>query len=111
MMKQTMIFLFVIILTTLSSCKKDNPVPMATTRTYRMGLQNSAPRYDDFNFVLQALYLWTPRADAAMITTEVPWDSLYGGKTAQEYVLNNYSGLVNYYRTNNFKLWVYIDPA
>ncbi len=91
------------------SCKKDDVVP--TTRTYRMGFQNSAPRYDDPKLIVQSLQLWAQRADAAMITTEVPWDSLYAGKSIQKYVLNNYSGLVNYYRNNNFKLWIYIDPA
>ena len=91
------------------SCKKEDSVP--TTRTYRMGFQNSAPRYDDFNLVIQSLQLWSQRADAAMITTEVPWDSLYAGKSAQQYVTNNYQGLVDYYRSKNFKLWVYVDPA
>ena len=96
-------------LSLISSCKKDDTAP--STRTYRMGFQNSAPRYDDFNLVVQSLQLWSPRADAAMITTEVPWDSLYAGKSAQQYVTNNYQGLVDYYRSKNFKLWVYIDPA
>ena len=90
------------------SCTKDDSAP--TTRKYRMGFQNSAPRYDDFNLVLQTLDLWTQRADAAMITTEVPWDSIYSGKSIQQYVINNYVGLVNYYRGKNLKLWVYIDP-
>jgi hypothetical protein len=93
----------------LISCKKDDAVP--ATRSYRMGFQNSAPRYDDFNLIIQSLQLWSTRADAAMITTEVPWDSLYAGHSIPHYVLNNYSGLVDYYRINNFKLWVYIDPA
>lgn len=92
----------------LFSCKEDTPA--VTTRTYRMGFQNSAPRYDDFNLVLQTIALWSTRADAAMITTEVPWDSLLAGKTPQQYVKNNYVGLVEYYRTQKFKLWVYIDP-
>lgn len=92
----------------LFSCKEDSLV--ASTRTYRMGFQNSAPRYDDFNLVLQTIALWSTRADAAMITTEVPWDSLLAGKTPQQYVKNNYVGLVEYYRSKKFKLWVYIDP-
>jgi hypothetical protein len=75
-----------------------------------MGFQNSAPR-QDFDLVMQSLNMWIPRSDAAMITTEVPWDSLYSGTTAQKYVLNNYKGLVDYYRSKNLKLWVYIDPA
>lgn len=91
------------------SCKKDDPAPPAT-RSYRMGFQNSAPRFDNFDLILQSLELWTQRADAAMITTEVPWDSLYAGKSIPQYVINNYRGLVDYYRTKDFKLWIFIDP-
>ncbi|MCW3124022.1 MAG: hypothetical protein JWQ38_3514 [Flavipsychrobacter sp.] len=94
----------------LSACKpktKDTP----SQRTYRMGFQNSAPRYNDINLVLQVLGMWTTRADAAIISMQVPWDSLYAGTTPQQYVLNNCKGLVDYYRGKNLKLWVYIDPA
>lgn len=81
-----------------------------SSRSYLMGFQSSAPRYE-FDLVIQSLHMWEKRADAAIITTEVPWDSLYNGMLPQTYVLNNYKGLVDYYRTKNFKLWVYIDPA
>ena len=93
----------------IASCKDDDPAP-PTTRTYRMGFQNSAPRFDNFDLILQSLELWTQRADAAMVTTEVPWDSIYAGKSMIKYVTNNYLGLVNYYRDKKFKLWIYIDP-
>ena len=99
-----------ILIVLINSCKKEEAAAPAV-RSYRMGFQNSAPRFDDFNLTIQSLQLWSARADAAMITTEVPWDSLYAGHTIQRYILNNYSGLVDYYRTNNFKLWMYIDPA
>jgi hypothetical protein len=94
----------------IASCKKDDPLPIPTTRTYRMGFQNSAPRFDNVNLFLQSLQIWTTRADAAIINTEVPWDSLYAGKSIPKVVLNNYKGLADYYRGKNFKLWVYIDP-
>ncbi len=94
----------------INSCDPKKDVDNPTSRTYRMGFQNSAPR-QDFDLVIQSLNLWIPRSDAAMITTEVPWDSLYSGSTAQQYVINNYKGLVDYYREKNLKLWVYIDPA
>src|SRR5258708_35205039 len=99
-MKRGCDFLTICLAVLLISCKKDASI--LSTRTYRMGFQNSATRYDDFNLILQSLQLWSQRADAAMITTEVPWDSLYAGKSIQQFVLNNYSGLVNYYRINNF---------
>ncbi len=90
------------------SCKEEvDPIP---SRTYYMGFQNSAPRYDNIDIVLQALSLWTPRADAAMITTEVPWKQLLNGVTVNDYVLSEYKGLVDYYRILDLKLWVYIDP-
>ncbi|MGC4021167.1 MAG: hypothetical protein QM734_04105 [Cyclobacteriaceae bacterium] len=79
-------------------------------RSYRMGFANSVPRYDDFNLVIETLNIWTTRADAAIISDQVPWDSIYAGVTPQNYVINNYLGLVNYYRGLGLKLWVYIDP-
>ncbi|MBX7124421.1 MAG: hypothetical protein K1X47_01905 [Cyclobacteriaceae bacterium] len=95
------------LLLALWSCHSDEAPP---NRTYRMGFQNSAPAYDDINVVLQSLSMWTSRADAAMITTEVPWDSLIAGIHAGDYVKRNYLELVNYYRSKNLPLWVYIDP-
>lgn len=74
-----------------------------------MGFQNSAPRYE-LDLFLQSLTIWTQRADVAMITAEVPWDSLLSGVTTKQYILNNYKGLVDYYRSKNLLLWVYIDP-
>src|SRR4051812_17452682 len=89
------------------SCKKQ---AASTGRTYRMGFENFAPRPDS-NLYIQALHLWTTRADAAIINTEVPWDSLLNGKDPVTYVLENYKILVDYYRGYHFKVWVYIDPA
>ncbi len=96
-----------------SSCKpktETNPTPQAGERTYRMGFMNSAPR-PVLDLALQSLSIWTQRADAAIISIEVPWDSLYAGVSAQQYVANNLKELINYYRGKNLKLWVYIDPA
>lgn len=98
--------LFIFIL----SCKKENPVSSTVTRSYRMGFQNSAPRFDDINLFIQSLQLWTPKADAAIISVEVPWDSIFAGKPIVNYVINNYKGLVDFYRSKNLKLWIYIDP-
>jgi hypothetical protein len=107
-LKIVRLILFLTFFTILSSCKKDEvPIP---SRTYYMGFQNSAPRYDNIDIVLQALSLWTPRADAAMITTEVPWKKLLAGTTVNDYVVSEYKGLVDYYRSLDLKLWIYIDP-
>ncbi len=89
------------------ACKKGNTA--ISQRSYRMGFQNSAPRLD-FNLFIQSLTLWSQRADAAIISTEVPWDSLFNGESAENYIASNYMALAAYYRSKNFKLWVYIDP-
>jgi hypothetical protein len=92
----------------LAGCKKDNPAPL-TTRTYNMGFQSSAPS-NIFSLYIQSLQLWTLRADAAMISTEVPWDSLLSGEPVQKYVAYNYVSVVNYYRQQNLKVYVFVDP-
>lgn len=92
----------------LASCKKESAVP--ETRTFRMGFQNSAPRFDDISLFLQSLDLWTSRADAAIVSEEVPWDSLLAGVSATKYVQNHFRDLVSFYRGKNLVLWVYIDP-
>lgn len=92
------------------SCKKKEDPHTAKERSYRMGFMNSAPR-PVLDLALQSLNTWTQRADAAIVSMEVPWDSLYAGVSCQQYVANNLAELVNYYRGKNLKLWVYIDPA
>jgi len=105
--------LSVLILPALFGCQKSHPGSNATgsQRSYRMGFQSSAPRWDDYNLYIQSLNIWIQRADAAIISVEVPWDSLLNGQPVEAYVLNNYKGVADFYRSKNFKLWVYIDPA
>jgi hypothetical protein len=81
----------------------------APGRSYRMGFATSAPR-PVLNLVIESLDLWTQHADAAIISTEVPWDSLISGEDPVTYVMGNYAQLVGIYRSKNMKLWVYIDP-
>lgn len=89
-------------------CNKEHKA--AATRTYKMGFQNSAPRFDDFSLFIQSLNLWIIRADAAIVSTEVPWDSLLAGADPARYVTDHYKDLVTFYRSKNLILWVYIDP-
>jgi len=100
-------YILVVIFILLSGCKKEEAEP---TRTFRMGFQNSAPRFDNLDLFVQSLALWTQRADVAMITTEVPWEQLLTGTPVNDFVVSNYKELAAYYRSKNFKLWVYIDP-
>lgn len=104
MMKRCLWLLPVLLLTT---CSDDEP---HRHRTYKMGFQNSAPRFDDFDLFIQSLLMWSERADAAMITTEPPWEELLAGYNPVTYVVDNYKALVEYYRSKGFELWVYIDP-
>lgn len=107
--KWTAVTLLMVIL--IVGCKPKPKDDLKNERTYRMGFQNSAPNYHDINKVLQTLNMWTSKADAAIISMEVPWDSLYNGVTPQQYVTRNCTELVKYYRGKNLKLWVYIDPC
>lgn len=106
-MRSALSFSIVILILGFTGCSSENEKPV---RTYRMGMQNSAPRFDDVDLFIQSLNIWTVRADAAMITTEVPWEELLSGTDPVDYVIDNYLDLVNFYRVKNFKLWVYIDP-
>jgi hypothetical protein len=76
-----------------------------------MGFQNSAPRFDNIDLFIQSLNQWTTRADAAIISIEVPWKELLpNGSGTVSHVVNNYKGLEEYYRSKGLKLWVYVDP-
>lgn len=107
MSRCTFFFFGVIVSLALFACSNDIE---GESRTYRMGFQNSAPR-SEFDLFVASLNLWVERADAAMITTEVPWDSLLNGVSPVTYVRNNYKGLVDFYRGKNLQLWIYIDPS
>ena len=100
--------LLVALITSFISCKKNNDV--AATRSYRMGFMNSAPRFDDTALMITSLNTWTTRADAAIISTEVPWDELFAGVNASTYVNTHYKDLAAFYRSKNLAIWVYIDP-
>lgn len=105
-MQKISLVAFVVLI--LSACSSESE--QATTRSYRMGMQHSAPRFDDHELAIQALLLWTPRADAAIVSVEVPWEELLAGTDPEIYANQHYEDLIEYYRANNFELWIYIDP-
>ncbi len=100
----------VIIMLIAFSCKKTNPATTSSgnSRSYRMGFAISAP---NSQLVFQSLNMWTTRADAAIISTQIPWAVLYGGTTPEAYINQNYKDLATFYRSKNFKVWVYLDPV
>jgi hypothetical protein len=104
---EKLILLIAIVGLTLS-CKKHNTTT-TTARTYYMGFATSAPQ-PNINEIIESLNTWTKHADAAIISTEVPWDSLLNGEDPIAYTTQNYTALVNIYRSANLKLWIYIDP-
>ena len=112
-------FLFILIISGLifGGCSNDNSlssddetIQQPESRNYRMGFMNSAPRPGDPELSLQALQMWTTRADAAIISTEVPWKLLLNGVSAEEQIQNTFMGLAEFYRNRGLKIWVYIDP-
>src|SRR5271169_5242544 len=83
--------LFVVLLFALFSfvsCKHEKIVA-PQQRTYRMGFQNFPPKADA-NTIIADLNMWTQRADAAIISVQVPWDSLYSGISAKKYINDNF---------------------
>jgi hypothetical protein len=96
-----------LIVCSLFACRKEHTD--ASQRTFRMGFQNSVPRAD-FNLYIQSLNLWVQRADAGMITTEVPWDSLLNGMKAEAYVINNFKALAEYYRSKKLNYESLLTP-
>jgi hypothetical protein len=106
-MKLPTLVIALLTLLLLTGCDDSGPEPV---RSYRMGFQNSAPRFDNFDLFIQSLNIWTPRADAAIMSYEVPWEMLLSGTTPEEYINANFKGLADFYRSKNFELWVYIDP-
>ena len=107
-----------IVLTTatllLASCKKDETTgpaaPGVALRTYRMGFSGIPPR-DDLALAVASVNMWSLRADAAIISFEVPWDSLLAGVSAESVATHNLVGLANYFRSKGHVLWVYVDPG
>jgi hypothetical protein len=75
-----------------------------------MGFAASAPR-QDFPLLLQALGLMTTRSDAAIMSSEAPWDSLLAGTPPDAFVRRQQLPLADYYRGKGLHVWVYLDPA
>jgi hypothetical protein len=79
-------------------------------RSYRMGFSAIPPR-QDFALLLQTLDAFTRRADAAIMSTEAPWESLLAGVPPDDFVRRQQLPLAQYYRGKGIRVWVYLDPA
>ncbi len=102
-------YLFAVIaLGCLTSCGDDsNSLP---ARTYVMGFSGFPPE-PTLQSILETIELWSHRADAALIVTEVPWDSLLAGKNSESLIRNNQFGLANYYRAKGLRVIASVDPT
>ena len=79
-------------------------------RTYMMGFSGIPPRADT-GAAIQSILLWSQRADAAIMSSELPWDSLLSGVPAESIIAKDILGLANFYRGRGLEIWVYVDPA
>jgi hypothetical protein len=75
-----------------------------------MGFSGVGPR-PDLAVILASIQMWTARADAAIMSDELPWDSLLAGVRADSLVVRNQLALAQYYRARGLHLTVMIDPA
>ena len=75
-----------------------------------MGFSAIPPR-QDFALLLQTLDAFTQRADAAIMSSEAPWESLLAGVPADDFVRRQQLPLAQYYRGKGLRVWVYLDPA
>jgi hypothetical protein len=96
----------------LASCSTDSAptAPSPANRTYFMGFSGFPPR-PTVTAVLQTIDSWAPRADAALILNEVPWDSLLAGRSPDSLIRNDQLGLANYYRAKGLRVIVSVDPT
>jgi len=108
--RTTFVVLLVVVIAGITmACHKHSAPASTLGRAWRMGFAASAPR-PTLDEIIQSLNMYLGHADAAIISTEVPWDSLLAGKDPVALVNNQYTYLVSIYRGKNMQLWVYIDP-
>ncbi len=75
-----------------------------------MGFSAFPPRLDSANFV-NALTMWLPRADAALITVSPPWAALIAGATPESAVTATQGGIAAIYRARGLLLFATIDAT
>src|SRR4030095_2956682 len=94
----------------LASCGDDDSPAPVYTRSYRMGFSGIPPRADTA-LAIAAIDLWSLRADAAIMSFELPWEPLLAGIPAETVVVRVEEPLAAYYRSKGHQLWIYLDPS
>lgn len=93
-----------------AGCSKGSPNAPDATRTYSMGFTPISAR-PDFPSLLAGLQMWTPRADAGLLSNELPWDSLLAGVPPETLVVRDLKPMADYYRGLGFAFYLNIDPT
>jgi hypothetical protein len=75
-----------------------------------MGFSAIPPRNDQA-VAIQAIDIWSRRADAAIISLEPPWAELLAGIDPATLVSVVQVPLATYYRSKGHEIWIYLDPA
>jgi hypothetical protein len=73
-----------------------------------MGFSNFPPK-PDITVALQALNLWVPRADAAIISGELPWAALLADSTPEQIITADLLAQANFFRAHQLDLVVTLD--
>lgn len=79
-------------------------------RRFWMGFSAIPPRLTDSDILWRTVAAWLPRADAAILQSEVPWAALLAGETPTTHVRRESVPLASYYRANGLVLVVAVDP-
>lgn len=88
----------------------DSSGPGAPRRTYRMGFANFPPRPDSAA-AIQALNLWIPRSDAAIMHLGLPWAALLADTAPAVILARDIVPLANGYRSVGHRVVYTIDPT
>lgn len=101
-----------VLLGSFGSCSRDHSptAPVLAPRTYFMGFSGFPPRRSTAA-ILQTIDAWAPRADAALILNEPPWDSLLAGRSPDSLIRSDQLGLASYYRAKGLRVIVSVDPT
>jgi hypothetical protein len=91
-----------------AACNDPSDPAGVDDRTFRMGFSAFPPSTNQ-TLALQALELWSTRADAAIMHLGVPWAGLLQGFTPDQALEQNGVGLANYFRAKGLPLTVMID--
>lgn len=90
-------------------CSSDgSPGPGARLRTYDMGFSDFPPAPDTM-LARRAIQLRLPRADAAIMHLEIPWNALLAGASADSLVLADVMPLANAYRASGLAVVIETD--